>query len=144
MTYHQALQAALGAEHAALYVLGVLGGQTSQSDEPGLFASLDAAFVTHRMLRDRLGATLREEGLEPEAAEAAYEVVGELSSSQAVAVEALRVEHGCASSWAWLVENSLPARRAWPVEVLNETAVRELVFRGAPEMLPGSTEHADR
>jgi hypothetical protein len=39
-----------------------------------------------------------------------------------------------------VVANTVGPRRRWAVEVLTHTAVRELVFRGTPEMLPGADE----
>ncbi len=43
-----ALQTALAAEHAAVFVFGALGGQTSQSADPTLYAAVTDGYVTHR------------------------------------------------------------------------------------------------
>lgn len=144
MTAVTALQDALAAEHAAVWVHGLLAGQTSQSASPGLFARIDQAYVAHRDRRDELTALLRDDGAEPVAALPAYGVAGDLGDDAAVEATALRLERACTEVYAALVENSTGERRRLAVEVLNETAVRALVFRGAPEMLPGSDEYADR
>ncbi len=144
MSYREALQDTLAAEHGALYVLAALAGQTSQTSSPTLFGDLDAAYLTHRARRDRLVSVLRSEGTEPVAAEPVYDVPADLSSPTAVAAEALRLERACARTYAWLVENSPSSERLWAVEALDETAVRELAFRGTPEMLPGEGEYANR
>ena len=47
-----ALQATLAAEHAAVYVYGLLGSRTSQSAEPELYVALRAAYEAHRERRD--------------------------------------------------------------------------------------------
>lgn len=144
MTYVEALQSALAAEHAAVYVVGVLGAQTSESGSPALYGALRTAYTDHRARRDQLVRTLRDEGAEPVAAEPAYEVPADLGSEDAVARQALRLERACAATYAFLVASSPSESRRWAVNALQMTAVRELDFRGTPEMFPGSDEYADR
>ena len=43
-----ALQTTLAAEHAAVYVYGLLGSRTSEAVEPELYAALHAAYEAHR------------------------------------------------------------------------------------------------
>lgn len=144
MSYTSALQDTLAAEHAALFVYGVLAGQTSRLETAALFGSLDAAYAAHRDRRDQLEVRLRALGVEPVAALPAYAVPTALGRASAVAGRARALERDCAAAYAWLVQSSPSAQRRWAVEALTQTAVRELVFRGAPEMLPGSDEYADR
>jgi hypothetical protein len=144
MTYIEALQTALAAEHATLYVYGALGAQTSQSGAPTLYADLTEAYEAHRARRDRLVALLTDLGEEPVAAEPVYELPADLSTTSAVTRRALELERSCASTYAYLVANSPSSERRFAVEVLIQTAVRELAFRGTPETFPGSDEHADR
>ena len=68
MSQLSALQAVLAAEHAAVYVYGVLGGQTSQSAQPALFAAVDDAYAAHRARRDRLTQQITDLGADPVAA----------------------------------------------------------------------------
>ena len=50
MTPVEALQKTLAAEHAAVHLYGVLGGQASKSQQPTLFRQLDEAYDEHRGL----------------------------------------------------------------------------------------------
>lgn len=144
MSDTDALQTTLAAEHAAVYVLGVLGGRTSRSATPELYAAVSAAYAAHRGRRDQLSALLVDAGAEPVAAEAAYVVPPGLERAERIARVALETERACAATYSWLVANSVAETRRWAIRALNETAVRELAFRGTPEMFPGAGEHADR
>jgi Domain of unknown function (DUF4439) len=138
------LQVALAAEHAAVYVYGVLGAQTSASDTPQLFASVSDAYETHRARRDHVTGLVLEEGGTPDASEPAYEIPRGLGSPATVASAALSLERRSASTYAWLVANTVGGRRRWAIDALIDTAVRELSFRGSPETFPGADESADR
>jgi hypothetical protein len=144
MTYLDALQTTLAAEHAAIYVYGALGAQTSQSGEPTLYAALTDAYEAHRARRDQLVSILTDLAAEPVAAEPVYELPADLSTARAVTARALEMERSCASTYAYLVANSPSAERRFAVNLLIQTAVRELAFRGTPETFPGSHEFADR
>jgi hypothetical protein len=138
-----ALQTALAAEHAAVYVYGVLGGQTSQSAQPALFSAVSDAYVTHRGRRDQLSAEISDLGADPVAAAAAYDVPDALDSPAAVARAARRLEDGCAAAYAALVASTTAHRRRWAVAALEDAAVRVLAFRGTPETFPGADEYTD-
>ncbi len=140
----EALQTTLAAEHAAVFVYGLLGGRTSASATPALFAAVSAAYDAHRARRDQLVRVLTERGAEPVGAEPAYDVDGQVNGPDRVAAAALATEQACAATYAWLVANTVDEERRWAIGALNEAAVRELAFRGTPEMFPGAGEHADR
>ncbi|WP_121252948.1 ferritin-like domain-containing protein [Nocardioides ferulae] len=144
MTARAALQTALAAEHAAVYVYGVLGARTSRSAQPELHADLTAAYVAHRGERDRLVRAIRDLGAAPAAAEPAYQVPEPLDGPAVVRGVAAQLESDCSSTWGWVVAGTEDALRAEAVSALIRAAVRELVFRGTPEMFPGADEHADR
>ncbi len=144
MTYVDALRTTLAGEHAALYVYGALGAQTSQSGAPTLFAALTDAYEVHRARRDRLVAILTDLGAAPVAAEPAYDLPADLGSADAVTDRALELERSCAATYAYLVANSPTEERRFAVNLLIQTAVRELAFRGTPETFPGKDEYADR
>ena len=139
-----ALQTTLAAEHAAMYVLGTLGGRVSQSADPALATAVSASFATHRLYRDRLTSAITALGAEPVAAEAAYDVPSGLDRSAQIARVARETEQSCATTYAWLVANTVDEMRRWAIGALNETAVRVLTLRGTPEMFPGAGEYADR
>jgi len=143
MTEIEALQAVLAAEHAAVYVYGVLGGQASQSAQPALFSSVSDAYATHRSRRDLLTGEITDLGAHPVAAAAAYDVPDALGGPAAIARTARRLEDGCAAAYAALVESTTAHRRRWAVGALGDAAVRVLAFRGTPETFPGAGEYTD-
>lgn len=144
MTETDALQDVLADEHAALYVYGVLGARTSQSATPELYAALRAAYDAHRTRRDDLTGSIAADGATPVAAATAYELPAGLDTADGVAAAALELERSCAAAYAGAVASTTSDRRAWAVTALNDAAVRELGFRGTPEMFPGAGEYADR
>lgn len=132
-----ALQAALAAEHAAVFVYAALGGQASQSAQPGLYGRITAAYRLHRTRRDELDAMVRAAGGEPVAAEPGYQLPADLGSAAALNARALRLEQGAAAAYAYLVASSTGATRTWAVTALIDAAVRGLGFGGKPESFPG-------
>jgi hypothetical protein len=144
MTPLQALQKTLAAEHAAVYVCGALGAQTSQTRSRPLFDALTAAYTAHRARRDQLVQEITARGTEPVSSAPAYELPERSDTEAEVAGAALDLERGCATTYAYLVANSRGAGRRWAIGALTESAVRELAFRGTPEMFPGADEYADR
>ena len=144
MTALAALQTALRGEHAAVFVYGALGAQTPRSAEPALFAAVGSAYDVHRSRRDLLTREITALGAEPAASAASYELPRPPAGLRTVSAAALDLERGCARTYAWLVANTVGDRRRWAIEALTDAAVRELAFRGTPEMLPGADEYADR
>jgi hypothetical protein len=144
MTETDALQTTLAAEHAAVFVYGALGGRTSRTATPELFATVSAAYAAHRARRDHLVRELTAIGLEPVASEAAYELPRRLDTPAQIERAGLDLSRSSAATYAYLVANTVEDRRRWAIQALNETAVRELAFRGTPETFPGADEYADR
>lgn len=138
MSYVDALQSTLAAEHAALYVVGYLGAQTSASAQPDLFAAVTLAYEDHRTQRDRLAEQVREAGAEPVAAAAAYDLVDVQEDPAAIRRQAVAVERACAAAYGYLVASSPSAERRAAVDALIEVALRETSFGAAPRPLPGS------
>ena len=139
MTPVEALQAALAAEHAAVYLTGVLGAQTSTSEQPALAGSLLDVYRAHRRRRDQLVALLVARDVVPVAAQAAYELPGALRTPADVNDAALQLERRIAVTYGQLIENTTGAERRWALVALENTAVVQLEFRGTPEMFPGSS-----
>jgi hypothetical protein len=138
MTPLQALQEALAAEHAALYVYGVLGARTSESRQPVLYAQMVSGYRTHRRRRDQLTAMIAGRSAEPVAAEVAYEVPDTANASE-LNNAALRVERRIVRTFGSLVESTAGAERRWALVALDQVAVRQVELRGTPEMFPGTT-----
>ena len=104
MTAVDALQTALAAEHAAVYVYGALGARTSESASPLLFAEVADAYATHRAWRDLLVRRLADAGAQPTPAAAIYELPPPTPTAAAVARAALDLELACAA----------PTPTSWP------------------------------
>lgn len=139
MTPVEALQAALAGEHAALYCYGVIGARTSISAHPGQYAVMVAAFERHRRRRDQLTAMILAHAAEPVAAEVAYQVPGPLDTPPELNNAALQVERRIARTFGQLVESTAGAERRWALVALDDAAVRQVEFRGTPEMFPGTS-----
>lgn len=138
MTPIEALQEALAAEHAAVYVVGALGAKASESRQPAVYAALTDSYREHRRNRDRLTVLISAQGVEPVAAEVAYDVPAGLRTAAQLNDAALRVEHRIVKTFGQLIESTTGAERRWALVALNSAAVRQVEFRGTPELFPGS------
>lgn len=137
MTATDALQRTLAAEHAAIFVLGALGGRASTLTDPALREALDTAYDVHVSRRDQLRGLVAAVGADPVAAEPAYRLPTPLLTAPQIEAEALRVERACATTYAATVAETAGADRRWAVEALIGAALGELAFGGLPEPLPG-------
>jgi Domain of unknown function (DUF4439) len=144
VTEVEALQTTLEAEHAAVYVYGLLGSRTSQAAEPDLYDALRAAYEAHRERRDVLIGEITTLDAVPSPAAAAYTPPMGLDTADARYRSALELERACARTYAALVGSTTGDRRAEAIDLLNDAAARELSFRGTPEIFPGTDDYADR
>lgn len=135
----EALQATLAGEHAAVYVYSVLGARTSQSKAPELFDLLDGSFKLHRRRRDGLSQLIVRKGGTPVPSEVSYELPTPLATAAQLTKAALQVEHRLAVVYGQLVASTSGSDRRWGLDALQDCAVRQLAFRGTPEMFPGLT-----
>jgi hypothetical protein len=131
------LQTALAAEHAAVYVYALLGGRTSRSDAPDLYAALRTAYETHRARRDRLQSLIADRGAEPVGPQPAYATPRRIGSARGLRHAALVIEQGCAETYAYVVAETTGTERRWGIGALADAAVRSLSFGAAPSALPG-------
>jgi hypothetical protein len=138
------LQTVLAGEHAASWLYGVLGGRTSQSATPALFATISAAYAAHRARRDRLVAEITDLGAEPVAAAVAYELPPRLRDAATTVTDVLAtartIEERCAATYSWAVAGTTGAWRRLALDALTESAVRVLSLDGRPEDFPGMPE----
>ncbi|HEX5088772.1 MAG TPA: ferritin-like domain-containing protein [Nocardioides sp.] len=139
-----ALQATLAAEHAAVYVLGLIGSRTSESAEAPLYTAVRGAYEAHRDTRDALIGEIAGLGATPSPAAVAYTAPAGLDTPDGRYQAALALEKACASTYAALVGATSGPRRLEAIGLLNDAAARELSFRGTPEIFPGADEYADR
>jgi hypothetical protein len=140
MTPLQALQRTLAAEHAAVYLYGVLGGRVSQSREAALAEVLRTSYTVHRGRRDQLTAMVRDHGAEPVASEVSYRLPGPATTPAQLRAAARVVEQRCAAVYADMVGSTSREDRRWAVAVLADTAVRVLEVGGRAEPYPGLPE----
>lgn len=131
------LQTAVAGEHAAVWILGVIGAQAAV-DSP-LRDHVSAAFRTHRTQRDHLIARVTALGGTAVAAQPAY-TLGDVTDPDAALAAALEVERKSAVIYADLVAQTTGADRSWAVTALIEGSVRQLWFQGSPEIFPGTNE----
>jgi len=138
MTTLSALQTTLAAEHAAVYLYGVLGGRTSAAATPGLLETVTAAYTEHRSRRDLLVRTITDLDATPVAAEPVYALPSALTNPAQVRRAGRELEQSCAATYAFLVANTAGTQRRWAIGALNEAAVRSLDLGGRPEDFPGA------
>ena len=117
MTATDALQDALAAEHAAVYVFGVLGAQTSEVEQRTLFDSLLTAYEQHRSARDALVARIQELGVRPVAAAPAYELPNGVSTPAQVVRAALVTERRVTQTYG------MSWRRPWATTARGPSAL---------------------
>ena len=137
MTPIESLQKTLAAEHAAVHLYGVLGGQSSKSQQPTLFRQLDHAYDEHRASRDKLTELINAKGRDPVAAKVDYAVPGPTSTPNQIEAVARTIERRVTQTYGELVENTAGADRRWAIAALDASAVRELGFGVAPSDFPG-------
>ncbi|MEU6001991.1 ferritin-like domain-containing protein [Streptomyces sp. NPDC047197] len=134
----RAVQAALGAEHAAVYGYGVVGARIGE----GRRAEARTAYDAHRARRDELQRAVRDLGGEPEPSAPAYALPFAVPDSAAAVRLATELEERVAGVYADLVRASTGARRGSAAEALREAAVRAARWRGGSVAFPGLAERA--
>ncbi|MGW0827520.1 ferritin-like domain-containing protein [Streptomyces sp. NPDC002845] len=133
-----AVQAALRAEHAAVYGYGVVGGRVGEARRAEAREGYDA----HRARRDELARAVRDLGGTPEAAAAAYALPFAVADGDAAVRLAVELEERVAGVYSDLVRASEGERRRTAVEALREAAVRAVRWRGGSVAFPGLAERA--
>lgn len=133
-----ALQAALSAEHAAVYGYGVVGGLIGEARRSEARAAYDA----HRARRDELARAVRALGGTPVAASAGYALPFAVTDSDAAVRLAAELEDRVAGVYSDLVRAAGGERRRTGADGLREAAVRAVRWRGGSVPFPGLAERA--
>jgi hypothetical protein len=128
-----ATQAALAAEHAAVYGYGVVGGLVGE--ERGGDAS--EALAAHRARRDALERVVRRLDATPVAAAAAYELPFAVAGGADAERLAAELETRLAGAYADLVLVTAGQERRSAAAALREAAVRAARWSGASVAFPG-------
>ncbi|AWI31282.1 DUF4439 domain-containing protein [Streptomyces sp. ICN441] len=133
-----AAQAALAAEHAAVYGYGVVGGRAGEARRPDALA----AYAAHRARRDALERAVRDLGGRPAAAQPAYTVPFAVPDPAAAARLAAVLEDRVAAVYSDLVRAARGPLRQDAAAALREAAVRAARWRGTGVAFPGLAERA--
>ncbi|ORT54366.1 DUF4439 domain-containing protein [Streptomyces sp. CB03238] len=132
----EAAQAALAAEHAAVYGYGVVGGRVGD----GRRAEATAAYAAHRARRDALARTVRDLGGKPAASAAAYALPFPVPDAAAAVRLAAELEDRVAGVYSDLVRAAEGPLRREAASALREAAVRAVRWRGSGVAFPGLAE----
>ncbi|WP_405588624.1 ferritin-like domain-containing protein [Streptomyces sp. NBC_01190] len=132
-TVLEAAQAALAAEHAAIYGYGVVGGRVAS----GRAAEARQAYEAHRACRDALSRTVGDLGGRPVAAAAAYSLPFAVTDPSAAVRLAAFLEERVAGAYGDLVRAATGGVRRDAAAALREAAVRAVRWRGASVAFPG-------
>ncbi|MFI9205883.1 ferritin-like domain-containing protein [Streptomyces sp. NPDC053048] len=133
-----AAQAALAAEHAAVYGYGVVGGRVEEDRA----AEAREAYQAHRARRDVMIRAVRDLGAEPEAAAAAYTLPFPVTDGASAVRLAAELERRLSAVYADLVRASTGALRGEAATGLREAAVRAVRWSGGSVAFPGLGERA--
>ncbi|MFF0742051.1 DUF4439 domain-containing protein [Streptomyces sp. NPDC004111] len=131
-----AVQAALAAEHAAVYGYGVVGGRVGA----GRRTEAKEAWDAHRSRRDALARTVRDLGGKPVAAQPAYALPFAVPDAAAAAKLAAVLEDRVAGVYSDLVRAADGPLRREAAAALREAAVRAVRWRGSSVAFPGLAE----
>jgi hypothetical protein len=128
-----ALQAALAAEHAAVYGYGVAGAHLSGARRRA--AAQD--WQIHEASRDALAAMITALGAQPVAAAAAYRLPFPVHSGPAAVMLAAFLEDRVATAYLGVVALSEARLRLFGARALESAALRAAGWRGRTLAFPG-------
>ncbi|MEW2167278.1 ferritin-like domain-containing protein [Streptomyces sp. NPDC007084] len=134
----KALQAALAAEHAAVYGYGVVGGKIGEKRRGDARSGYDA----HRARRDALVRAVKDLGGTPEVASAAYVLPFAVTDTAGAVRFAAELEERVAAVYSDLVRATTGDRRRTAAGALREAAVRAVRWNGESVAFPGLAERA--
>ena len=132
-TETSALQAALAAEHAAVYGYGVVGATLAGAAG----ASARAGWTAHQVARDTLEAMLTRLGATPVAASPAYELPFAVAGAASAKRLAAALEDGVTRAYLGVVAVDSPALRAFGATAMQVSANRAVAWRGSTVAFPG-------
>jgi hypothetical protein len=128
-----ALQAALDAEHAAIYGYGVAGAHLAGARQKA--AARD--WAAHQAARDILAAMIIALGAQPVAASAAYQLPFPVHGEHAAVRLAALLEDRVAAAYLGLVALMQARLRVFGARALQSAALRATSWRGTTLAFPG-------
>jgi hypothetical protein len=134
------LQAALTAEHAAIYGYGVVGARLRGTQQQ----TAQDIWTAHKARRDRLIGFLTALGARPVPASAAYRLPVQVTSARTAAQLAAALEDGVLTGYVGLAGADDPKQRRFAAQAMQEAMTRGVRWRGsAPAAaFPGLTPAA--
>jgi hypothetical protein len=129
----QVLQAALAAEHAAIYGYGVAGAMLSGADRAAALTD----WRLHEQARDTLEIMISKLGATPVAASAAYGLPFTVDDAPSARRLAAILEDGVTQAYLGVVAVTDPALRAFGALAMQPPATRAAVWRGSTVAFPG-------
>jgi hypothetical protein len=128
-----ALQAALAAEHAAIYGYGVAGAYLSGSAQ----ATAKSDWHAHLLARDTLTTMITRLGATPVAAGPAYEMPFEVRNAATAEKLAAYLEDGVTRAYLGVVAVADASTRTFGAQAMREPALRAARWRGSTVAFPG-------
>lgn len=129
----EALQAALAAEHAAVYGYGVVGAMLGGADQTRALGD----WKLHQEARDTLQAMIVRLGATPVAASAAYTLPFAVRDAGAARRLAVALEDGVTQGYLGLVAVTDPTVRTFGALAMQPPAKRAAAWRGSTVAFPG-------
>ena len=128
-----ALQAALAAEHAAVYGYGIVGATVTGDTE----TLARADWLAHQEARDTLEAMLVKLGATPTAASPAYQLPFAVTDRASAVRLAVVLEDGVVRAYLGVVAATNPTLRSFGALAMQPPANRAVVWRGSTVAFPG-------
>jgi uncharacterized protein DUF4439 len=128
-----ALQAALAAEHAAVFGYGAAGGRLAGAQR----TAAQRDWAAHEAARDTLTAMLLARGAKPVAAQASYALPFTVTSAAAATALAAFLEDRVTAAYLGLVALDDSGLRAAGARAARSAAMRAAGWRGATLAFPG-------
>ena len=129
----RALQAALSAEHAAVYGYGVVGAHLTGA----ALAAATGDWIAHQVARDGLEARLRSAGAQPVAAAVAYRLPHPVHGPAQAKSLAVILEDRVSAAYLGLVALPGAAIRTFGARQVIAAAIRAAAWRGTTVAFPG-------
>ncbi len=128
-----ALQAALAAEHAAVYGYGIAGAHLTGT----MLTAATRDWVAHQVARDAVESMLRSAGVMPVAAAVAYRLPHPVRTAAAAGSLAVILENRVTTAYLGLVAAANPGIRKFGGHEVVAAALRAAAWRGRTVAFPG-------
>jgi hypothetical protein len=130
-----ALQAALAAEHAAVYGYGLVGALLPAGEQ----GSAMSDWTLHQRARDTLAEMITRLGATPVAAAAAYGTPFPVADAASARRLAAAIEDGVTRAYLGIVAVTDPKLRTFGALAMQQPASRAAAWRGTTTAFPGMT-----